>query len=77
MQKGACIGVNAALISIVSEWLSNLRHGYCSEGWWLSEGFCCWEIEELDVDGSCAAWIPWSSYSLGNWIIYVILAVSG
>ncbi|PLW41107.1 hypothetical protein PCASD_11838 [Puccinia coronata f. sp. avenae] len=42
---GATIGLNAALISIITAWLSNLKMGYCQQGWWLNEKFCCWEIE--------------------------------
>jgi chloride channel 3/4/5 len=73
--SGAFIGVNAAFISILTEWLSDLRRGYCSEGWWLNQQFCCWEIEEVDAEGACAAWIPWSNFTPGNWIVYVLLAV--
>ncbi|KAH9470143.1 hypothetical protein Pst134EA_007409 [Puccinia striiformis f. sp. tritici] len=39
------IGLNAALISIITAWLSNLKMGYCKQGWWLNSKFCCWEIE--------------------------------
>lgn len=42
---GASIGLNAALISIITAWLSDLKMGYCQQGWWLNEKFCCWEIE--------------------------------
>ncbi|KAG0151846.1 hypothetical protein CROQUDRAFT_667560 [Cronartium quercuum f. sp. fusiforme G11] len=42
---GAAIGVNAALISIITAWLSNLKMGFCRQGWWLNQKFCCWEIE--------------------------------
>lgn len=72
---GAVIGLNAAFISILTEWLSDLRLGYCSEGWWLNQNFCCWEIEEIDTEGSCAAWTPWSSFTVGNWLVYVLIAV--
>jgi H+/Cl- antiporter ClcA len=75
ISAGAFIGVNAAFISILTEWLSDLRRGYCSEGWWLNQEFCCWEIEEVNAEGACAAWIPWSNFTPGNWIVYVLLAV--
>src|ERR1700730_12213262 len=52
--SGVCIGLNAAMISIVTEWLSTIKLGYCTEGWWLSQQFCCWEIEG-DED-SCHSW---------------------
>ncbi|KAF8058805.1 Cl-channel protein [Lyophyllum atratum] len=48
---GVCIGVNAAIISIVSEWLSDIK---------LGTQFCCWEIEGEEVDG-CDSWHPWSN----------------
>lgn len=71
-KQGACIGVNAALISIITKWLSDVKMGYCSDGWWLNQQFCCWEI---DGEG-CAAWRPWSTVGAARWIIYVIFAVS-
>jgi chloride channel 3/4/5 len=33
---GICIGLNAAIISITTEWLSDIKMGYCSDGWWLN-----------------------------------------
>ncbi|KAI8056954.1 chloride channel [Syncephalis plumigaleata] len=72
---GIVIGVNAAFINIATEWLSDLKEGYCSSGWWLNQKFCCWEI--WDQEGSCHDWIEWS-YALGlardnflvNWLFY-------
>ncbi|KAF9010637.1 Cl-channel protein [Cyathus striatus] len=68
---GVCIGLNAAIISIVSEWLSDIKMGYCSDGWWLNQQFCCWEIEGEEVDG-CDSWHTWSSVTLARWIIFII-----
>ncbi|KAG8929206.1 glycerol ethanol, ferric requiring protein [Tulasnella sp. 417] len=70
---GICIGLNAALIAILTEWLSDLKMGYCSDGWWLNQEFCCWEIE-TDGEGACAAWNPWTKYTAGMWFIYTTLA---
>ncbi len=72
---GVCIGFNAAVVSIVSEWLSDIKMGYCSDGWWLNQQFCCWEIEGDEVDG-CDAWHSWSRVMLARWIIFVLFAVS-
>lgn len=47
---GVGIGLNAALIAIITEWLSDIKMGYCSTGWWLNQKFCCWAIEE---EGEC------------------------
>lgn len=72
---GICIGVNAALISIITEWLSDIKLGYCSDGWWLNQQFCCWEIES-DEEIACPSWHPWSKYTVARWTIYVFFAVS-
>jgi hypothetical protein len=71
---GACIGVNAALISIITEWLSDLKTGYCYDGWWLNQQFCCWEIEYED-ESACESWHSWSDVTPAQWIIYVMFAV--
>ncbi|GAA95950.1 uncharacterized protein L969DRAFT_92021 [Mixia osmundae IAM 14324] len=70
---GALIGVNAALISIVTVWLSDVRTGHCTSGWWLSREFCCWEID--DGDGDCQDWIRWSSWSPLRYLAYVFFSV--
>jgi hypothetical protein len=72
---GVCIGVNAAIISIVSEWFSDIKMGYCSDGWWLNQQFCCWEMEGDEVDG-CETWHTWSTVTLARWIIFIMFAVS-
>lgn len=72
---GVCIGLNAAIVSIVSEWLGDIKMGYCSDGWWLNQQFCCWEIEGEEVDG-CDAWHSWSHVTLARWMVFVLFAVS-
>ncbi|KAH8806845.1 Cl-channel protein [Flagelloscypha sp. PMI_526] len=70
---GICIGVTAAIISIVTEWLSDMKMGYCGDGWWLNQQFCCWEIEDDEAEG-CDSWHPWSDTSIIRWSIYVLFA---
>lgn len=48
---GALVGINMAVISVVTEWASDLRRGYCSSGWWLNEKFCCWELTDPEGPG--------------------------
>ncbi|KAF5355445.1 hypothetical protein D9758_006397 [Tetrapyrgos nigripes] len=71
---GVCIGINAAIISIVTEWLSDIKMGYCSDGWWLNQQFCCWEIEGEETD-ACDTWHPWSTVTPARYTIYVLFAV--
>jgi hypothetical protein len=74
MNPGVCIGLNAAIISIMSEWFSDIKMGYCSDAWWLSQQFCCWEVEGEEVDG-CELWHTWSSLTLIRWAVFVLFAV--
>lgn len=39
---GAAIGVNAAFLNIITEWLSDVKLGYCKTAFYLNESFCCW-----------------------------------
>ncbi|KAH9040179.1 voltage-gated chloride channel [Lactarius pseudohatsudake] len=72
---GAGIGMNAAIISIITEWLSDMKMGYCSDGWWLNQQFCCWELE-VDEDSACDAWHLWSTVTVARWFIYVLFAAT-
>ena len=71
---GAGIGLNAAIISIITEWLSDIKMGYCSDGWWLNQQFCCWELDG-DEDSGCDSWHLWSTVTVARWFIYVLFAV--
>ncbi|GAA5876803.1 hypothetical protein JCM16303_006290 [Sporobolomyces ruberrimus] len=64
---GAAIGLQAALSSILTTWLSDLKLGYCSQGWYLNHKFCCWEIE----DELCEDWKTWTSFAAIQWGVYV------
>ena len=48
--------------------------GYCSDGWWLNQNFCCWEIEGDET--VCESWHPWSEVTVARWTIYILFAVS-
>lgn len=42
MDTGAAIGLNAAVLNIITEWLSDVKLGYCKTAFYLNESFCCW-----------------------------------
>lgn len=74
MPAGILIGLNAALISIVTAWLSDMKLGYCSTGWWLSQKFCC---AEISAEGAaCEEWRSWGGIEPFQYIAYVLFAVS-
>ncbi|PHH56229.1 putative chloride channel protein UM03490-D [Ceratocystis fimbriata CBS 114723] len=68
---GMAIGMIAAIINIVSEWLSDIKIGHCKTAFYLNEEFCCW-----GEDNGCDAWENWSGFALMNYLIYTFMAVS-
>ncbi|KKZ60111.1 chloride channel, other eukaryote [[Emmonsia] crescens] len=70
---GAAIGLNAAFLNIVTEWLADIKLGYCTTGFYLNESFCCWGAD--DASQGCSEWQPWSSIAPFNYIAYFIFAV--
>jgi len=64
------IGLNAAALNIVTEYLSDLKMGYCTTAWYLNQDFCCYGAED-----GCHEWKRWSSFALANYMIYTIFAV--
>ncbi|KAJ9623073.1 glycerol ethanol, ferric requiring protein [Taxawa tesnikishii (nom. ined.)] len=68
---GAAIGLNAAFLNIVTEWLSDIKLGYCTTGFYLNEDFCCWGAEE-----GCDEWHRWSSYLPVNYVLYIAFSTA-
>ncbi|KAF2459093.1 chloride channel [Lineolata rhizophorae] len=66
---GAAIGLNAGFLNIVTEWLSDVKLGYCTTAFYLNENFCCWGTES-----GCDEWHRWSSFEPVNYIIYIIFS---
>lgn len=82
---GLGIGVNAALVNVVTSWLTDLKFGYCRYSWWLNSKFCCWEIDPVgssDEEGGgtgggegCQDWQDWSETFFGlGYLVYVAYA---
>lgn len=67
---GAVIGLNSAFLNIVTEWLSDVKLGYCTTAFYLNEQFCCWGAEE-----GCPEWKRWTSFGLLNYVFYFFFAV--
>lgn len=67
---GAAIGVNAAFLNIITEWLSDIKLGHCTTAFYLNEKFCCW-----GEDNGCPQWRHWTGFWPLNYVIYIIFAV--
>lgn len=68
---GAAIGLNAAFLNIITEWLSDIKRGYCTTAFYLNESFCCWGAEE-----GCAEWHHWSSFWPVNYVLYILISTA-
>jgi chloride channel 3/4/5 len=73
---GLASGIFAAAIDVASDWLGDLKTGYCSAGpdsgrFYLNKYFCCFGYDEF---AQCRDWVPWSlalhvSSAAGRWFI--------
>jgi chloride channel 3/4/5 len=73
---GLAAGILAAAIDIASDWLGDLKNGYCSSGidgghFYLNKYFCCYGYDE---SSKCRDWVPWSlalhvTSGAGRWIM--------
>jgi chloride channel 3/4/5 len=58
---GISVGCLAAAINIASDWLGDIKTGYCKRGvdggqFYLNKQFCCWGHDEY---AQCQDWTPW------------------
>ncbi|KAL9043567.1 MAG: hypothetical protein Q9214_003250, partial [Letrouitia sp. 1 TL-2023] len=66
---GAAIGLNAGFLNIITEWLSDIKLGYCTTAFYLNENFCCWGDEK-----GCHDWHRWSSFWPFNYFLYFLFS---
>ena len=67
---GIVIGVNAAALNIITEWLSDIKLGHCRTAFYLNKQFCCWGAED-----GCDEWRRWTSLGVVNYVIYIVFSV--
>ncbi|KAI1195557.1 chloride channel [Nemania serpens] len=73
---GLAVGTVAAGIAVVSNWLGDVKTGYCSSGpdggaFYLNKQFCCLGY---DQGANCLGWKPWAAAlgigsAAGKWFI--------
>lgn len=84
---GIAVGAVAAGIDVASDWLGDIKGGFCSSGvdsgaFYLNKSFCCLGYDQGE---KCLGWIPWAaalgiSSRGGKWFIeyffFLLLSVS-
>lgn len=72
---GLLVGTLAAVIDITTDWLGDLKTGYCTTrdggAFYLNKAFCCMGYDE---GAQCMGWRPWAaalniSSGAGKWIL--------
>lgn len=76
---GVAAGMLAAGIDVASDWLGDIKTGYCRAGagggqFYLNKAFCCWGHEEW---AQCQGWTSWGrafhiSSSAGQFVVEYI-----
>lgn len=70
LNKGIITGLIAGYINISAEWLSDVKEGYCSTGFYLKYKYCC-QFKEND----CPEWISWDQNWILGYFIFILFAV--
>lgn len=63
---GAIIGLNAGFLNIITEWLSDIKLGYCTTAFYLNEGFCCWGVDKGGHDSSLSEGCSWQQAAMNG-----------
>ncbi|XP_053129770.1 H(+)/Cl(-) exchange transporter 5 isoform X2 [Hemicordylus capensis] len=83
---GLWAGALAGLIDISTHWMTDLKEGVCSEGFWFNREHCCWKSDVTFEDrNNCSEWKTWAhlltvegegafAYIL-NYFMYVLWAL--
>ncbi|CAG8540609.1 15699_t:CDS:10, partial [Gigaspora rosea] len=80
---GVISGILAAVITITTEWLNDIKEGYCKTGFYLNRKNCCWGYD--DDRESCVEWVRWTTAFQAksaaaefwtNYLIYIIFSTT-
>ncbi|KAG0213502.1 hypothetical protein BGX33_002867 [Mortierella sp. NVP41] len=70
---GIAAGIVAGGSDIASQWLGDIKEGYCDTAFYLNRNFCCWGFDETDT---CTDWVPWNSATfVVGYIFYIMFAL--
>ncbi|KAF9286060.1 hypothetical protein BGZ88_009274 [Linnemannia elongata] len=70
---GIAAGIVAGGSDIASQWLGDIKEGYCDTAFYLNRNFCCWGLDETDT---CTEWVPWNSATfVVGYIFYIMFAL--
>lgn len=55
-------GSLAGLIDISAHWMTDLKEGICTKGFWFNQEHCCWKSDHVTFEerDKCPEWNSWS-----------------
>lgn len=55
-------GSLAGLIDISAHWMTDLKEGICTKGFWFNHEHCCWKSDHVTFEerDKCPEWNSWS-----------------
>ncbi|EHB09470.1 H(+)/Cl(-) exchange transporter 5 [Heterocephalus glaber] len=84
---GLLSGSLAGLIDISAHWMTDLKEGICTEGFWFNHEHCCWNSQQVTFEDrdKCPEWNSWSQLIISmdegafayivNYFMYVLWAL--
>jgi chloride channel 3/4/5 len=84
---GVSSGLLAGMIDVATEWMSDLKEGWCPSAGYYNRESCCWINNDTNlnmIEEHCSLWHTWGAYAgvsgdvneyVVDYIIYVSVAV--
>lgn len=62
------LGSLAGLIDISAHWMTDLKEGICTGGFWFNHEHCCWNSEHVTFEDrdKCPEWNSWSQLIISS-----------
>ncbi|XP_044924355.1 H(+)/Cl(-) exchange transporter 5 isoform X3 [Mustela putorius furo] len=76
---GLLSGSLAGLIDISAHWMTDLKEGICTEGFWFNHEHCCWNSDHVTFEDrdKCPEWNSWSQLIISTDEVLSAAAAAG
>ncbi|XP_032698940.1 H(+)/Cl(-) exchange transporter 5 isoform X4 [Lontra canadensis] len=76
---GLLSGSLAGLIDISAHWMTDLKEGICTDGFWFNHEHCCWNSDHVTFEDrdKCPEWNSWSQLIISTDEVLSAAAAAG